>query len=547
MPAVILLAGIAGGQPERNSSIAGRVLNETTGAPVRRATVTIVMEGRDDVLGTAPTDGDGQFLLRALPPGRYSIGASKPGYAVMDYGARRPGGPGQVITIGANENKSGLIIRMPQLSAISGAVEGVAGSRVTGSYVQAFRRSFPRGKPDWVYAGGANVDDRGQYRIYHLPPGQYIVAARQTQFMPPQVTGPGGPGETEPRSVPGLTYHPATVVEEDARAVELKPGMEMTDVDIAIQEIAPVRLSVQVQAPAELEAKYAASNGGAPAPRMYLPVWLKRVGGSLGNQAQPMSANSEQRYQAQALLPGRYIVSSVTEMEGRRYSARQEVSVTGGSVDITLTLTPSINLSGHVRLIGPNAGPVSSMTVGLVSGENAPIGIESTTVQPDGSYTLKGVPPGLWDIVVEPIPKGGYLKSMMLGKEDVLTKDMFVTPETREPLDIVVSTRGAEVRGRVEEGVAATVLAAPQGELAKVLSFYAVSGVDEEGRFEFRALTPGTYRIYAFEEMAPQAWLDPEFLKNYPDSGTLVELGEGRAEDVKVKAIPGAGSAKRGR
>lgn len=547
LTAVILTAGIAGAQTERNSSIAGRVLNETTGAPVRRATVTIVMEGREDVMGTAPTDGDGRFLLRALPTGRYSIGASKTGYAVMDYGARRPGGPGQVITVGANENKSGLIIRLPQLSAIAGSVVAVGGSPASGAYVQAFRRAFPRGKPDWILAGGGNTDDQGRYRIFHLMPGQYIVAARHHQYGPPRIINPGGAAETEQRPLPVLTYHPATMIDAEARSFELKPGSEITDVDIAVQEMAPVRLSVQVQVPPELEQKFAASNGGTPSPHMYLPVWLQRVGSSTGGQPLPMSAGSEQRYQAQALLPGRYVLSSVVETEGQRYAARQEVSIAGGSVEVTLKLTPCINLTGHLRLTGPNAGPVSGMTVGLVSGENAPMGLENAKVQADGSYVLKGVPPGLWDIVVEPIPKGGYLKSMMLGKMDVLTKDMFITPETHEPLDIVVSTRGAEVRGHVEEGVATTILAAPQGELASVLSFYAVSGVDEEGAFEFRALTPGVYRIYAFEEMAPQAWLDPEFLKNYPEDGTLVELGEGRAPDVKVKAIPGSGTARKGR
>ncbi|QOY88106.1 carboxypeptidase-like regulatory domain-containing protein [Paludibaculum fermentans] len=543
---VILGAVGSAGQVERNSSIAGRVLNETTGAPVRRALVSIVMEGRENVRGTAPTDGEGQFLLRALPPGRYFIGASKNGYGPVDYGARKPGGPGQVISIGANENKSGLIIRMPQLSAITGSVTGVGGGPATGSYVQAFRRSFPRGKPEWVYAGGANADDRGEYRIFHLPPGQYVVAARQNQFLPPQVMRPGEPGEPEPRAMPALTYHPSSVIEEEAGAVDLKPGAEMTDVDIALQEMAPVRLSVRVQAPPEVEASHSEMNGGGPGPRMYLPVWLQRVGGSTGNQAQALSASSEQRYQAQALLPGRYIVSSMTEAEGKKYSARQEITISGGAVEVTLTLTPSIYLSGHVHLVGPNAGPLSNMTVGLVSGENAPMGVENAKVEPDGSYVLKGVPPGLWDIVVEPIPKGGYLKSMMLGKMDVLTKDMFITAETRDPLDIVVSTRGADLHGHVEEGFATTILAAPQGELAHVLSFYAASGVDENGDFDFRALTPGSYKIYAFEEMAPQAWLDPEFLKNYPDSGTSVELQEGRAPDLKVKAIPGSGGARKG-
>lgn len=46
---LILGMGRAFAQPERSSSIAGRVVNSVTGAPLHRATVEITLEGRDDV------------------------------------------------------------------------------------------------------------------------------------------------------------------------------------------------------------------------------------------------------------------------------------------------------------------------------------------------------------------------------------------------------------------------------------------------------------------------------------------------------------------
>ncbi|MGC4048828.1 MAG: carboxypeptidase-like regulatory domain-containing protein [Paludibaculum sp.] len=65
---LILIMRPTGGQPQRTSSISGQVLNATTGEPLRRAAVTILMDGREDVRGMAATGDAGQFLLRLLPP-----------------------------------------------------------------------------------------------------------------------------------------------------------------------------------------------------------------------------------------------------------------------------------------------------------------------------------------------------------------------------------------------------------------------------------------------------------------------------------------------
>ena len=51
-------------------SIAGRVVDATTGAPLHRARVEIHPDGHNDIRGMAPTDGDGRFTLRSLPAGR---------------------------------------------------------------------------------------------------------------------------------------------------------------------------------------------------------------------------------------------------------------------------------------------------------------------------------------------------------------------------------------------------------------------------------------------------------------------------------------------
>lgn len=537
---IIFAIGAAAAQPERNSSIAGEVVNATTGAPLNRASVEISLEGRPDVRGMAPTTADGRFLLRALPAGRYLINVGKAGYSESSYGASYPGAPGQVITLGPNENKSGLLVRLARLGSISGTVRRASGVIAYGSFVSVFRKEFPRGKPGWTQTGGATIDDRGQYHIGNLRPGRYIVAAYQVNMPVIRMGPPRSPQENEQKTVPALTYYPSTVIQQEAALLDLGSGEARRDIDISIQEMAPVRVSIAIQLPPGLTSQPGQPETGAPRDMVRAPVWIRSASGGPGAPSHAITASIDGHVEYQPINPGRYVLASSLEVEGKCYGARKEITLSGGSVDTILSYSPCIQLSGHLRITGPGPGPLAGRQVMLNSGENLPIDRRSAEVQADGSFVVKDVPPGIWDISPGSIPMGGYVKSMKLGQIDVLANDMVIAPDTKDSLEIVISTRAAQLRGHVENGFASIVLAAPQGERASIPSFYLPTGVDENGDFQFRNLAPGSYRVYAFESMEPGAWRDPEFLKNYAGLGTPVDLTEGQSPEIKVAAIPGA-------
>jgi len=52
-------------------------------------------------------------------------------------------------------------------------------------------------------------------------------------------------------------------------------------------------------------------------------------------------------------------------------------------------------------------------------------------------------------------------------------------------------------------------------------------------------LTPGAYKLYAFEAMEYGAWQDPEFLKAFESYGEKVEIVEGRNSPKELQLIPG--------
>jgi len=207
-----------------------------------------------------------------------------------------------------------------------------------------------------------------------------------------------------------------------------------------------------------------------------------------------------------------------------------------------LKLEPGIDLVGSFTIEGGSkeAEPLLVLTPGdaLPFNSTPP----QAHVKADGSFVIPSVVPGIWDIGVQPVPEGGYVKSMRLGEQDVLTEDMVIRPDTTEPLHIIVSTRGGVLEGDVKadsgkDAGPANVLAAPDGKYSHVLSFYIAVNADEKGHFKLKGLTPGRYKLYAFEALEYCAWCDPDFLKPFASYGEPVQVTEGVNPSKEVRLI----------
>jgi uncharacterized protein (DUF2141 family) len=195
--AILATAGLAALAQQRDATsvataagqISGRVITgDASPLPVRRAIVS-VSGGALESPRAAITDDEGRFTFAALPAGTYSISAKKASYLPAEAGASRPGRPGSRIALAAGEKRT-VSVTMFRGAVIAGALRHPNGGTVTGVNVQALN------VPSLGQAGGvqqepAVTNDRGEFRIYGLAPGEYVVAA---------VPAPGGTGEIGARS-----------------------------------------------------------------------------------------------------------------------------------------------------------------------------------------------------------------------------------------------------------------------------------------------------------------------------------------------------------
>jgi hypothetical protein len=67
--------------------------------------------------------------------------------------------------------------------------------------------------------------------------------------------------------------------------------------------------------------------------------------------------------------------------------------------------------------------------------------------------------------------------------------------------------------------------------------FYRMTNTDQFGNFTLKNLVPGEYKAFAWEDLEPGAYLDPDFLKPVDASGEKVSVTEAGKHTVQVKLI----------
>jgi uncharacterized protein (DUF2141 family) len=87
--------------------------------------------------------------------------------------------------------------------------------------------------------------------------------------------------------------------------------------------------------------------------------------------------------------------------------------------------------------------------------------------------------------------------------------------------------------------VEATVALVPQEkERIEQAAYYHQANSGQDGRFTFKNLSPGKYKVFAWEDVESGAWMDPDFIKPVVDKGASVTVEEGGQQTVEVKLIP---------
>jgi hypothetical protein len=289
----------------------------------------------------------------------------------------------------------------------------------------------------------------------------------------------------------------------------------------------------------------ATGTAGRQTMAMLLPRERGFVGGIVGaNRA--MVNDAKGVFEIRGIPPGAYYLMASVYDGSRTYSARVPVDVGNSNVDdVTVTIGLGLEISGTVRVDGesktapPNVRILLSLRepgMGFTGGGDA-------KVNEQGAFTLSNVNPERYTVNVFGLADGYYVKSIRAGQDstDIRLSGLDLTRGAAGPLEIVLSPKAAQVSGTVVSDKpvpGATVVLVPEDKSRRETpQGYKFTNTDQSGRFTLKGVEPGEYKVYAWEDIEPGAYMDPDFLKLHDGRGEAISLGEGATQDKQIKAI----------
>jgi uncharacterized GH25 family protein len=147
-------------------------------------------------------------------------------------------------------------------------------------------------------------------------------------------------------------------------------------------------------------------------------------------------------------------------------------------------------------------------------------------------------PPGHYAIALDArsIPDGCYVKDVKLGGQEV-SADGFEIRSSAE-IEIILSNKAGTITGSVVDNDGKPI---PSSRATLIPSDTnsrpAAQTADDGGKFKFAALRPGTYKLYAWEEVDDSLWQDPEFRKKYESRAKEITVGPSETQNVQLSAI----------
>jgi hypothetical protein len=225
------------------------------------------------------------------------------------------------------------------------------------------------------------------------------------------------------------------------------------------------------------------------------------------------------------------------------------VNVSDADVEgVRLALAREISVSGTVTWEGNPRADFSELRVKLVRGTTEFDQTLYAEMRSNGSFRFDSVASSNYDLAVEPLPPGTYLKSARSGGLDFL-----VTGNTRftsgQPLQIVLATAAdtldVHVTKEADPAAGAQVVLIPDLLMRRRPERYLTGFTDTSGNLHLTAVPPGGYTAYAFEQIEPGSYyaLAASGADNrFRDRAVSVRAVDG-GKAIQLKMIPAAETA----
>jgi hypothetical protein len=520
------------------SVMRGRVLT-ADGMPLRRAQVNVMASAQTGALqsrGTT-TDADGKWEITDLPAGRYTVTASKGGYVTVQYGQRRPFQAGTQVVVADGATADRLDVTLQRGAVITGRIVDEFGEPVAQVGVQAMRYTYGNeGQRRLTAVSGAATDDLGQFRVFGLMPGDYVVQASSSVVV---IGVGGGP----PSDSFAATFYPGTPNADEAQTVTLALAQE-TNLQFQLVTSKSSRVTGVV-----------VNSDGAPMSGMSLSL-ITSMGGNGWSSRGVGSTAGDGTFTLTNVTPGEHTINvrAPRALEGAEFG-NYDFKTNGEPITLRIVTSKGATLTGRVVWDGNTSRGATPLRINVQQQVQGTPGLPflsgsvpgaDGTLNEDNTFKLAGAG-GKGFIRTFPLPTGWALKSIAVDGEDVT--DVPIDFSSRRSIDdvrIVVTDKLTDLTGTVADSRGTVlkdyVVIILPNDLKEGLSpqrFISVVRPDQDGSFKVKGMPPGSYVATALEWVEQGRQFVPDFQERLRKAGKTLSLREGQATTIDLRLADG--------
>lgn len=488
-----------------SGSISGTVTLAGSASLAPLAMARVELSGGPAPPIVARTDGLGRFAFANLPPGSYRLRVTKDGFIRQENAKRAP------ITIRSGQAHKPVVFALEPAPTMAGRIQTENGEPIANILVQALKAGYDQnGKRTFAVLASTLSDDRGNYRLYWLDPGEYVISA---SFVP-VVKTPDNPIETVPR-VYAPTYYPNASALAGARRIVMKADQNNLTLDFRL-----VRAPVVTVRGSTTETNHPLST----------TVTFRLAGDSVGTSRYSAKSNDLGAFEIKNVAPGSYVAMAEALVGNELIKASKHIEVYDRDVNnVGLVLSSGIQIAGRIAVDTGAPLNLGKARPALNSVDPYLDSFAGPTFQSDGQFAITGVQPGEYTFDISAIPDDLYVKSERSGQTNLVGVTLDIGTGSPAPFEILLGTDGGHVIGTVADATGkpfagAQVVFVPRGDRRNLPSNFRVANSDEDGKFDLPGVPPGDYQLFAWEDVEDRAWLNSEFISSYQDVGTAVTI-----------------------
>jgi hypothetical protein len=160
-----------------------------------------------------------------------------------------------------------------------------------------------------------------------------------------------------------------------------------------------------------------------------------------------------------------------------------------------------------------------------------------------GQFSAERVGFGDYAIRLSGLTGDAYLKSATSGGVDILANPFHIELSAPAPIYITLGSDGGHLEGAVYDkgdhtfDAGASVVLVPDAARRKLPSQFFVVESGDGGRYSISGIPPGDYKLFAWQGLEPNAYLDPSFMAGYEGFGIAVSISPRSNIQASVRVI----------